>query len=412
WNVGPKVDDADDVDDVDNNQDDSWTIPLHKTAIVYNTFFFAVSLLLFCSFGPLMRSMPLALINADFCCAGSLIAYGALLGKISPVQCLVVTLFGITLFAVEEFIILDLLHFCSYFASNCATCNCYVNQTLYGLGISWVLYRPNLHQCKQLIGSVYHSDMFAMIGTLFLWMFWPSFNSAITDHGDGQHRAAINTYLALASSVLTTVAISSLSQKKGKLDMDIFFVHIQNATLAGGVAMGTSAEFMISPYGSLIMGFSSGIISVFGYLYITKYLKLQDTCGVHNLHALLGLLGGFVGAIVAAFASEVVFYFAYRLSNTFDFEGEFANRGVGTQGGFQAAGTCVSIAFGLVGGTLVGIFLLLIWGDPAVDNCYDNEVYWEVSEDEEIIPPVFEYNNHMIHKHQDLAESNFSVEQS
>lgn len=52
-------------------------------------------------------------------------------------------------------------------------------------------------------------------------MFWPSFNSAITDHGDGQHRAAINTYLALASSVLTTVAISSMSQKGGKLDMVI-----------------------------------------------------------------------------------------------------------------------------------------------------------------------------------------------
>ena len=52
----------------------------------------------------------LSLINADFCCAGSLIAYGALLGKVSPVQLMVVTLFGITLFAVEEFIILDLLH--------------------------------------------------------------------------------------------------------------------------------------------------------------------------------------------------------------------------------------------------------------------------------------------------------------
>lgn len=51
-----------------------------------------------------------SLINADFCCAGSLIAYGALLGKVSPVQLLVVTLFGVTLFAVEEYIILDLLH--------------------------------------------------------------------------------------------------------------------------------------------------------------------------------------------------------------------------------------------------------------------------------------------------------------
>lgn len=42
--------------------------------------------------------------------AGCLIAYGAVLGKVSPVQLLVMTLFGVTLFAVEEFIILSLIH--------------------------------------------------------------------------------------------------------------------------------------------------------------------------------------------------------------------------------------------------------------------------------------------------------------
>lgn len=50
------------------------------------------------------------MINADFCVAGCLIAYGAVLGKVSPVQLLVMTLFGVTLFAVEEYIILDLIH--------------------------------------------------------------------------------------------------------------------------------------------------------------------------------------------------------------------------------------------------------------------------------------------------------------
>lgn len=34
----------------------------------------------------------------------------------------------------------------------------------YGLTISWILYRPKLHQSKHLHGSVYHSDVFAMIG--------------------------------------------------------------------------------------------------------------------------------------------------------------------------------------------------------------------------------------------------------
>lgn len=58
-----------------------------------------------------------------------------------------------------------------------------------------------------------------LAGALFLWMFWPSFNSAITNHGAGQHRTVINTYLSLAACVLTTFAISSMGQKKGKLDM-------------------------------------------------------------------------------------------------------------------------------------------------------------------------------------------------
>ncbi|KAL2088323.1 hypothetical protein ACEWY4_015222 [Coilia grayii] len=349
-----------------------------------------------------------SLINADFCVAGCLIAYGALLGKVSPVQLMVVTLFGITLFAVEEYIILSLLH-CRDAGGSMVI---HTFGGYYGLSISWVLYRPNLHQSKRLNGSVYHSDVFAMIGTLFLWMFWPSFNSAITDHGDGQHRAAINTYLGLASTVLTTYAISSLSAHRGKLDM----VHIQNATLAGGVAMGTAAEFMIQPYGALIVGFCCGILSTLGYLVFTPFmervLKIQDTCGIHNLHAMPGVIGGFVGAIVAAAASEEV-YGHEGLINTFDFEGAFANRTVLTQGGFQAAGTCVAIAFGIVGGAIVGVILRFpIWGDPADDNCYDDEVYWEVPEDEESLPPILEYNNHMTSKNPEMSESNFSVEQS
>ncbi|XP_070985832.1 ammonium transporter Rh type C-like [Oncorhynchus clarkii lewisi] len=351
-----------------------------------------------------------SLINADFCVAGCLIAYGAVLGKVSPVQLLVMTLFGVTLFAVEEYIILNLLH--ARDAGGSMVIHTFGGY--YGLSISRVLYRPNLHQSKRMQGSVYHSDTFAMIGTLFLWMFWPSFNSAITDHGDGQHRAVINTYLCLASTVLTTVAISSLSQKTGKLDM----VHIQNSTLAGGVALGTAAEFMISPYGALIVGFFCGIISTMGYIFISpfleKTLKIQDTCGIHNLHAMPGVIGGIVGAITAAAASESV-YGKQGLINTFDFTGDFKDRTVLTQGGYQAAGMCVSIVFGVVGGAIVGSILKLpIWGDPADENCFDDEVYWELPDEEEehqeSIPPILEYNNHMIHKQQDLSESNFSVE--
>ena len=55
-------------------------------------------------------------------------------------------------------------------------------------------------------------------GTVFLWLFWPSFNSALAP-GDDQHRAVLNTYLALASCCVATFAFSALVNKKGKLDM-------------------------------------------------------------------------------------------------------------------------------------------------------------------------------------------------
>lgn len=44
----------------------------------------------------------------------------------------------------------------------------------------------------------------------------------------------------------------------------------------------------------------------------------------------------------------------YRLSNTFDFKGAFKNTTPTRQGGYQAAGLCVAICFGVGGGILVG----------------------------------------------------------
>ena len=81
--------------------------------------------------------------------------------------------------------------------------------------------------------SVYHSDVFAMIGTLFLFCFWPSFNAGVAASGDSRLRAVVNTYISIASSVLLTYICSSFFSKEKKFDM----VHIQNATLAGGVGM-------------------------------------------------------------------------------------------------------------------------------------------------------------------------------
>lgn len=77
---------------------------------------------------------------------------------------------------------------------------------------------------------------FVPTGTIFLWLFWPSFNSAALE-GDDQQRAIINTLLSISASCVIAFATSALVSKDSKFNM----VHIQNSTLAGGVAIGTAA---------------------------------------------------------------------------------------------------------------------------------------------------------------------------
>ncbi|XP_040900341.1 ammonium transporter Rh type B [Toxotes jaculatrix] len=317
-----------------------------------------------------------SMINADFCTGSVLISFGAVLGKTSPVQLLIMAMFEVTLFAVNEFILLTALG--AKDAGGSMTIHTF--GAYFGLMVTRILYRPNLEKSKHRNGSVYHSDLFAMIGTLYLWMFWPSFNSAITAHGDDQHRTALNTYYSLAACTLSTYAMSAITEHNGKLDM----VHIQNAALAGGVAAGTAGEMMLTPFGSMIVGFLAGIISVLGFKYLSPILesklKIQDTCGVHNLHGMPGILGAVVGAVTAALATVDIY--GDGMEDVFpdvasgDITASF-------QGVRQAISLAVTLGMALLGGLIVGFILKLpIFGAPPDAICFEDSIYWEVPGDE------------------------------
>ncbi|XP_056419971.1 ammonium transporter Rh type A isoform X3 [Hyla sarda] len=297
-----------------------------------------------------------SMINADFSTATVLISFGAVLGKTSPLQMLIMAILEITIFACNE-------HLVAFLGATDIGASMVIHAfgAYFGLAASAVLYRSGLKKGHEHEGSVYHSDLFAMIGTLFLWMFWPSFNSAIANHGADQEMAIINTYFSLAASVLTAYAFSSLVDHKGKFDM----VHIQNATLAGGVAVGTCADMNIGPFGAMIIGFTAGIISTLGFKFLTPIfaskLRIQDTCGVHNLHGLPGILGGLAGIVATALGAK-------------------PNYSPVIQGAALAA----TFAVAVVGGVVTGFILKLpFWGQPPDQNCYDDTLYWEVPLEEE-----------------------------
>ncbi len=69
-------------------------------------------------------------------------------------------------------------------------------------------------------------------------------------------------------------------------------MHIQNATLAGGVAIGSAANLKLVPGFTLGAGMLAGCISTMGYVYLSprleRAIRLSDVCGVHNLHGMPG----------------------------------------------------------------------------------------------------------------------------
>lgn len=145
------------------------------------------------------------------------------------------------------------------------------------------------------------SDLFSLIGTIFLWIYWPSFNGgALEADSHPQQRALGGTVMALAGATVAAFFASSLLSQSWKIRP----VDIQNATLAGGVALGAVCHMTLSVADTLMIGATAGFASTLAYNRLQGILDawgLHDTCGINNLHGIPSLIGGFASIILSAY---------------------------------------------------------------------------------------------------------------
>ena len=288
-----------------------------------------------------------SLITGDFAAGAVLISFGALLGKVSLNQLLIISILEIIFYSINESI--GVIHYQAVDMGG----SMYVHTfgAYFGLAVSYIItdYRK-LENDREKEGSDKTSDTFAMIGTIFLWLFWPSFNGALAV-GNSQHRVVINTILSLTSSCMSAFAMSKFFRKR--LNM----IDIQNATLAGGVAIGSSADLVIGPSFSLLIGMIAGIMSTIGYNKIQPCLyhnfHLHDTCGVNNLHGIPGIIGGISGAITASFTNNELY--GDNIQNIFPaMNGTRTNKG---QGMFQFLALATTLGISIISGIFTGHLL-------------------------------------------------------
>ncbi|XP_040463724.1 ammonium transporter Rh type B-like [Falco naumanni] len=330
------------------------------------------------------------LLTTEFAAVTVLISVGAVLGRTSLCQLLIMATCEVPIYLASEWAIITSLGV----LDAGGTITIHVFSCYFGLGVSKALFRTAQWPVHPKETPTPHSDLLSLVGTLILWVFWPSFIAVLCQPGDAQHRAILNTILAMSSSAVTTVVVSSLLERDGKLSPG----HLQNGSLAGGVAIGTVADMAMPPVAALALGSLSAVVCILGFRFLTpllvRKLTLQDQCGIHNLHGLPGILGAAASAmaILAASNNTSSSHFSQGLPTGGNASevvgGQWEDHGAGRQALYQVAGLAVAGGGSLLAGLLTGAVLRLpCLPQPPQQLCFDDSLYFKIQDQNESLGP-------------------------
>jgi ammonium transporter Rh len=236
-----------------------------------------------------------SLILAEFAAASLLICAGAPLGRLSMAQYILLGLLFIPCYAFNEWILLGNglgIIPTGSFVDTGGSIVIHAFGAIFGLGV--IITMTTKKEINLPIESDSTSDRFSLLGSMILWLFWPSFCAALVSPELVPH-TAINVILSLSGATLATYFASIYLRGK------IAAADIANAALAGGVAIGSTCA-AASFLEAFIIGILAGALSTFGFVVIQSkiesLLKGIDTCGVMNLHGMPGLLGGIAAIFI------------------------------------------------------------------------------------------------------------------
>jgi ammonium transporter Rh len=117
------------------------------------------------------------MIQAFFSVGSCLISTGALLGRTHPLDLIIMVILEMIPYTLVEILIFNVLGLQDAGGSM----NIHMFGAYFGIAVSTILGKR--HSYGDNLPTVsYNSGIFAMIGTLFLWIYWPSFNSALISH--------------------------------------------------------------------------------------------------------------------------------------------------------------------------------------------------------------------------------------
>ncbi|NXQ97904.1 RHD protein, partial [Sagittarius serpentarius] len=280
------------------------------------------------------------------------ISAGAVLGKTNPVQLILMIVVEIIVFHMSRCINTTFLQV----PDNMGMMHVHLFGAYFGLAVSSRFSEPSPRTEEN--ASTPKSDLLSMLGTLFLWAFWPSFNSVLAEHD--KSKAIYNTYFALAVSAVTAFMLSLLTTKDGKFRM----TDIHSAVLAGGVTVGYAAHIIEYPWIAMILGLLASVITILGSYCLQRCLnpalKIHDTSGVHFTFGLPGVLGALAQVVLLVIKKWT----------------ELPRLGYLVM--IDIGAFCLTISVALITGFITGLILnLKLFKIIPVSKYFEDQFYWE-----------------------------------
>ena len=307
-------------------------------------------------------------IKAIFNSCAILVSLGAVHGKISHIQYLVLI--------ISETILSSLnLKLCDVKLKIIDTGGgLYIHTfgALFGIAIYIVLFRSKKKRARlsaynRANITNYLSNITCFVGVLFILNYLPSFNSGLALSDDGRYRAAINTYFSIIGSIVMSFIITGFIYN-GKF----IYEYILFGSFSGGIIISTCCSVCLDHWAALLIGMLCGLICIILFKYLNElFLQLgyYDIYNIIIVHGIPGILGAFISSM---FISDL----DHRVDNYYNILLKDMERTNRAQAGIQIAAIFITCAISFVGGITVGFLIKVSRCGKIKEYFDDNEFFY------------------------------------
>ena len=309
-------------------------------------------------------------IKAIFNSCAILVSLGAVHGKISHVQYLVLII-SETILSSLNFKLCDVK---LKIIDTGGGLYIHTFGALFGLAIYIVLFRSKKKRARLTAYNRsnitnYLSNITCFIGVLFLLNYFPSFNAGLALSDDGRYRAVINTYFSIIGSTVMTFIVTGFIYN-GKFS----FEHILFGSFSGGIIISTFCSVCVDHWAAILIGMLCGLICVLLLEYLNKVFAEFGYYDIYNIivvHCIPGILGAFISSMVISGLDR-------RVDNYYNVLLKDMDRDNHAQAGIQVAAIFITCAISFVGGITVGFLIKVSRCGKIREYFDDNEFFYGI----------------------------------